>query len=152
MSFRRILVAIDFEESAEQALARAVELARTEGAELMLLHVYIDLPAYPDVTAGRVQAIYQEQRHWVEGELERRARHARAQGLIARPMVRTGSPAVTIAQVAAEQQADLVVVGTHGRSGLDRFMLGSVAERVVRQAPCPVLVVKPLGPAARAAA
>jgi universal stress protein A len=152
VSFRRILVAIDFAESAEQALARAVELARSESAELIILHVYIDLPAYPEVTAGRVEAIYEEQRRWVEDELERRARTARGQGLIVRPLVRTGSPAGTIARVAAEERADLVVVGTHGRSGIDRLVVGSVAERVVRHAPCPVLVVKPSAAAARAAA
>jgi nucleotide-binding universal stress UspA family protein len=151
VSFRRILVATDFEESAEQAIACAVELARADGAELVLLHVYMDLPTYPEVAAGRVEAIYEEQRRWVEGELERRARAARGRGLLASPLVRTGSPAPTIARVAAEERADLVVVGTHGRSGLDRLVLGSVAERVVRQAPCPVLVVKaPPAPAGRA--
>ena len=142
MSFRRILVATDFAESAEEALARAVDLGRTHGAELLLLHVFVDLPAYPEVSAGRVEAIYEEQRRWVEAELERQARRARSQGLLARPVLRTGAPASTIAEVAAEERADLVVVGTHGRTGLDRLVVGSVAERVVRLAPCPVLVVK----------
>jgi universal stress protein A len=150
MSFKRILVATDFAESAERALEVAVELARTHRAELILLHVYMDLPAYPEVTAGQVEAIYEEQRRWVEDALEQRARRARSAGLLARAVVRTGPPASTIAQTAADENADLVVIGTHGRSGLDRLIVGSVAERVVRLAPCPVLVVKARGTAARA--
>ena len=142
MTFRRILVATDFAESAEQALACAVQLARRHGAELMLLHVYMDLPAYPEITAGQVVAIYEEQRGWIEAALERRARRARSEGLLARALLRTGPAASTIAQTAREESADLVMVGTHGRAGLDRLILGSVAERVVRLAPCPVLVVK----------
>jgi universal stress protein A len=140
--FRRILVATDFAESAEQAFACAVQLARRHGSELMLLHVYIDLPAYPEITAGQVEAIYEEQRGWIEAALERRARRARGEGLLARALLRTGPAASTIAQTAKEESADLVVVGTHGRAGLDRLILGSVAERVVRLAPCPVLVIK----------
>ena len=150
MTFRRIVVATDFAESAERALACAVELARSHSAELLLLHVYMDLPAYPEVTAGQVQAIYEEQRRWVDETLERRARSARAAGLLARAIVRTGPPASTIAETAAEEEADLVVVGTHGRSGLDRLIVGSVAERVVRLATCPVLVVKTADTVARA--
>jgi nucleotide-binding universal stress UspA family protein len=132
MTFRRILVATDFAESAERALTSAVQLARRHGAEVMLLHVYMDLPAYPEITAGQVEVIWEEQRRWIEDALERRARAARAEGVIARALLKTGP------------------VGTHGRSGLDRLIVGSVAERVVRLAPCPVLVVKTAERAARA--
>ena len=142
MTFRRILVATDFAESAERALASAVQLARRHGAELVLLHVYMDLPAYPAITAGQVEAIYEEQRRWIESALERRARSARSEGLLARALLRTGPAASTIVAAANDEGADLLVVGTHSRSGLDRFIVGSVAERVVRLATCPVLVVK----------
>ena len=150
MNFRRILVATDFAESAERALACAVQLARRHGAELVLVHVYMDLPAYPEITAGQVEAIYEEQRAWIEAALERRARAARGEGLLARAVLRTGPAASTIAETAKDEGADLLVVGTHGRSGLDRLILGSVAERVVRLASCPVLVVKSAEAAARA--
>jgi len=150
VNFRRIVVATDFAESAERALACAVQLARRHAAELILLHVYMDLPAYPEITAGQVEAIYEEQRGWIESALERRARSARGEGLLARAVLRTGSPAPTIAEMAREEDADLIVVGSHGRSGLDRLILGSVAERVVRLASCPVLVVKSAAAAARA--
>ena len=150
MTLRRILVATDFAESAERALACAVQLARRHGAELVLVHVYMDLPAYPEITAGQVVAIYEEQRAWIEAALERRARAARGEGLLARAVLRTGPAASTIAETAKDEGADLLVVGTHGRSGLDRLILGSVAERVVRLASCPVLVVKSAEAAARA--
>ena len=150
MNFRRILVATDFAESAERALACAVQLARRHGTELVLVHVYMDLPAYPEITAGQVVAIYEEQRAWIEAALERRARAARGEGLLARAVLRTGPAASTIAETAKDEGADLLVVGTHGRSGLDRLILGSVAERVVRLASCPVLVVKSAEAAARA--
>lgn len=150
MTFRRILVATDFAESAERALTCGVQLARRHGAELLLLHVYMDLPAYPEITAGQVEAIYEEQRRWIEDALERRARAARAEGLLARALLKTGPAASTIAETAAKEGADLIAVGTHGRSGLDRLIVGSVAERVVRLASCPVLVVKAADTTARA--
>lgn len=150
MTFHRILVATDFAESAERALAWGVQLARQHGAELILLHVYMDLPAYPEITAGQVEAIYEEQRRWIEEALERRARSARGEGVRARAILRTGPPASTIAETATEEGADLLLVGTQGRSGLDRLIVGSVAERVVRLATCPVLVVKSAETAARA--
>jgi len=142
MTLTRIVIATDFAESAERALDYAVELARMQGAELILLHVFAVLPAYPEMASAQLAAIFEEQRRWVEDELEQRAQRARATGVLMRPLVRTGSPAAMIAQTAQEEGADMVVVGTHGRSGLDRLMLGSVAERTVRIAPCPVLVVK----------
>jgi nucleotide-binding universal stress UspA family protein len=149
VTFRRILVATDFAESAERAFEYAVDLAKIHGAELVLLHVYMDLPAYPEVSAGQVATIYEEQRRWVDDALDRRARSARASGVLARALVRTGAPAPVIAETAADERVDLVVVGTHGRSGLDRLLVGSVAERVVRTAPCPVLVAKTRTTAAR---
>jgi nucleotide-binding universal stress UspA family protein len=127
-----------------------VQLARRHGAELVLLHVYMDLPAYPEITAGQVEAIYEEQRRWIDSALERRARSARSEGLLARALLRTGPAASTIADTAREEGADLLVVGTHSRSGLDRLIVGSVAERVVRLAACPVLVIKTADTAARA--
>ena len=150
MSFRRILVATDFAESAERALACAVQLARQHAAEIILLHVYMDLPAYPEISAGQVEAIYEEQRTWIEDALERRARRARGEGVLARTLLRTGPAASTISATAADEHADLLVVGTHGRSGLDRLIVGSVAEHVVRLATCPVLVVKSADTADRA--
>ena len=100
----------------------------------------MDLPAYPEVTAGQLRDLRGAAAR-VDDTLELRARRA-CPGSPARALVRTGPAASTIGQTAIDEHVDLVVVGTHGRSGLDRLIVGSVAERVVRVAPCPVLVVK----------
>jgi nucleotide-binding universal stress UspA family protein len=141
--FTRIVATTDFSESAEQSWRVAIELARVHRAELILLHVFVELPLYADVPAATVLEVYEEQRRWVQDELDARVRPVAAEGVTARVRLETGQTAETITRVAEEERADLVVAGTHGRSGLDRVFVGSVAERVVRTAPCPVLVVRP---------
>jgi len=141
--FSRIVAATDFSEPADHAWRTARELAHVHRAELVLLHVFVELPLYAETPATVVLQVYEEQRRWVQDELHARAKDAAADGVTVRTRLETGSAPETIARVAGEEHADLVVVGTHGRSGLDRIILGSVAERVVRVVPCPVLVVRP---------
>jgi nucleotide-binding universal stress UspA family protein len=145
--FQRILCATDFSETAEAAWDMARDLARVHGAELMLLHVFADLPqySYAEVPAPTVQQVWESQRRWVDEAVAERVAVATRAGLRARPIVKTGAAAAVIAETAAEERADLVVIGTHGRTGLNRLLVGSVAERVVRLAPCPVVTVKPSG-------
>ena len=150
--FRRILVATDFAPSAEAAWSSARELARVHGSELLLVHVYVELPPYAEVGAAEVQRIYEEQRRWVQDELDRLAADARAAGLTARALLKVGPPADTITETARDEACDLIVVGTQGRSALDRLLIGSVAERVVRHAACPVLVIKTIDRESRRAA
>jgi universal stress protein A len=149
--FQRILCATDFSDTAEAAWEAACELARVHRAELILVHAFVELPVYPEVAVVEVQRVWDEQRRWVEGELEQRAAAARARGLGVRWMLKTGPPAEGIVEAVGEAQADVLVIGTHGRTGLTRLLIGSVAERVVRIAPVPVLIVKPpaTGQAAR---
>jgi nucleotide-binding universal stress UspA family protein len=152
--FERIICATDFSDTAEVAWTLAVELARAHQAELVLVHVFIELPVYPEVAVSSIQQVWEEQRLWAEQQLAERVEAAAGRGLTVRYLLRTGTAAEEIAQTATDEHADLVVVGTHGRTGLNRLMIGSVAERVVRVAPCPVLTVKPrpVRKAARAAA
>ncbi|HEV8614165.1 MAG TPA: universal stress protein [Methylomirabilota bacterium] len=150
--FRRILVATDFAPSAEAAWTSAMELARAHGSEVVLVHVYVELPPYAEVGAADVQRIYEEQRGWIQAELDRRVAGARAAGLTARGLLKVGPPADTITETALDEACDLIVVGTQGRGALDRLIVGSVAERVVRHAACAVLVVKTIELAARRAA
>jgi nucleotide-binding universal stress UspA family protein len=142
VTFRRVLVATDFAPSAERAWAIAMDLARAQSAELVLLHAYVELPAYADIAVPDLQRVYDEQRAWVQHALDERVAAATTTGLRARALVRTGRAADTICESARDLACDLIVVGTQGRAGLDRLVVGSVAERVVRHAPCPVLVVK----------
>ena len=143
--FKRILCATDFSDTAEVAWEIACELARVHRAELALVHVFAELPlyGYAELPAPNVQQIWDEQRLWVQQALDQRVDAATARGLTARSDLLTGSAPQAIADAAGSDGSDLVVIGTHGRTGLHRLVIGSVAERVVRIAPCPVLTVKP---------
>ncbi len=140
----RILVPIDFSEPAEQALDHAAELARTYEAQLWLLHV-VEEPAFPSFYGAGAMALYGKL-----PDLDRRARAAlaeRAAGLgeTVRPVqthVVRGNASASIVAFAEEQDIDLIVIASRGLSGVRGVLLGSVAEKVVRRAPCPVLVVR----------
>lgn len=151
--FERILSATDFSDTAETAWELARELARVHQAELVLVHVFVELPVYPEVAVTTIQRVWEEQRLWIEQQLAERVEAATARGVTTRYLLRTGTAAEEISRAATDEAAALVVVGTHGRTGINRMLIGSVAERVVRIAPCPVLTVKPraTGEAARAA-
>lgn len=141
--FKRILCATDFSDTAETAWEAACQLARVHQAELTLVHVFVELPVYPEVAVTTIQGVWEEQRLWIEQQLTERVEAATARGITARYLLRTGTAPEEIARASTDEGADLVVVGTHGRTGIDRLLIGSVAERVVRAAPCPVLTVKP---------
>jgi nucleotide-binding universal stress UspA family protein len=141
--FKRIVCATDFSDTAEAAWEIACELARIHRAELVLVHVFVELPVYPEVAVTTIQRVWEEQRSWVEQRLAERVEAATARGLTASYRLRTGTTPEEVARTATDEAADLVVVGTHGRTGINRLVIGSVAERVLRIAPCPVLTVKP---------
>jgi universal stress protein A len=141
--FKRIACGTDFSDTAETAWELACELARVHHAELVLVHVFIEMPLYSEVAVMTIQQVWEEQRAWVEQQLVERAEAATKRGLSARYLLRTGTAPDEIVQAAVDEAADLIVVGTHGRSGIERLVIGSVAERVVRHASCPVLTVKP---------
>ncbi len=140
----RILHPTDFSGCAEQARAEAIRLARALGAEVVLLHAFVETVLYGEGLTGmaEVERIYEAQRRWAAETLEARVADTRASGVPASARLRVGSPYEEIAQVAEEEGADLIVMGTHGRSGFRRLLLGSVADRVVRTAPCPVVTVR----------
>lgn len=143
--WKRILCPVDFSGASRVAMKAAAELAARFGAELTLFHAY-PLPGYtlPEGTILPSSASLQElaretEEHlaaWkVEAELAGAGRVAVAQAV--------GEPAGEIVAFARSGAFDLVVVGTHGRTGLSHVLLGSVAERVVRRSPCPVLTFRP---------
>ena len=139
--FKRIVCATDFSDTAEAAWDLASDLAQTHRAELVLVHVFIELPVYPEVAVASIQQVWEEQREWAERQLAARIEAAVKRGLTARYLLKTGTAPEEIMQAATDEHADLIVVGTHGRTGIERLVIGSVAERVVRLAPCPVLTV-----------
>ena len=85
---------------------------------------------------------FEKGRQWVAEALDKIAAKAKDKGLTVRPLMRTGAPAQEIVDLATAEHADLVIMGTHGRGGVSRVLLGSVADRVIRLAPCPVLTVR----------
>ena len=145
MAFKRILVATDFSACADAARVVATALARALGATLALVHVQSPLPTYAFAEGGALDLarLEDEQRRWALERLEIQAEEtARAAGIAVTTAIRVGTPAAEIVEAAREAGADVIVVGTHGRTGLNRLLIGSVAERVVRTAPCPVLTVR----------
>ena len=145
MQFRHILAPTDFSEYSKQAVASALELAKTFGAKLTILHV-IELPAYPVETYAppSVTVTFLD-------DLERQASQVLAQivpeaesaGVEVARLVTIGSPYRKIIDMAEAEQVDLIVMATAGRTGFSRLVMGSIAERVVRTASCPVLTLRP---------
>ena len=141
---KRIVCATDFSTTSEAALAEAERLAGQLGAELVLLHVAVEAPLWREgIYTPEVRKVFESQRQWAVETLAARAAALGANGVPGRVLVKSGSPWREIIDTARDEGAELIVIGTHGRSGLNRMLLGSVAERVVRQAPCPVLTVGP---------
>jgi nucleotide-binding universal stress UspA family protein len=143
ISLKTILVPIDFSDHAASVIEWAAHLAEEHGSKLVLLHAY-HLP----VEFQQLEAAYLPPDFWsnvkseAKTQLERHAEELRARGLTVEAEVREGYPATVIEEEAGRVSADLVVIGTRGLSGLKHLFLGSVAERVVQRAPCPVLTVK----------
>jgi nucleotide-binding universal stress UspA family protein len=143
-AFARILVPVDFSSASTAALATATRLARDLGAGLVLLHVTVEAPLYsePPFSGRRIRDVYRGAAEWARRRLDELSRRARVAGLDVRTDVRAGVPHREIVARANAVRAGLIVMGTHGRGGVERSLLGSVADRVVRTAPCPVLTVR----------
>ena len=153
MSSGCIVHPTDFSETAQAAEAQAVGLARALGAELLILHVPVEGMLYGETPFGRAELdrVYEAQRQWAQQAIHARVTAARAAGVTARGLVSSGVPAPVIVRTAETEGATMIVIGTHGRGGVARFLLGSVAERVVRTATCPVLTVRSAGTTAPSA-
>ena len=143
----RILVPIDFSEHSKKALEYAVPFARQFGASLELLYV-VEPTIYPaDFSFGQVGFPNVEEELRTRGHHELGTLIAKTIGgrVKARASVRTGKAFFEIAQFAQEQGIDLIIIATHGHTGMEHVLFGSTAEKVIRHAPCPVLVVPAAG-------
>ncbi len=157
--FTRILVAVDSDEIAEAVVATAAGLAQPLGAQIALLHVVDSAAAITPLAAAAEPAglgvptlggaanmqvteqVLEEQQQvgetFVEGLVDRLPA-----GIAAEVLLREGAPAATIVAAAKEWHAALIVIGTHGRGGMERLVVGSTAEAVLRAAACPVLTIR----------
>jgi nucleotide-binding universal stress UspA family protein len=139
---RKILCPVDFSTGSERALGKAEELAKALGAELELLHVYqLPVLALPDAPVTVSPTFIADLTDRAEQALKPLADKVKTHGLAVSTKLLEGAPAETIVSRAQELRAELIVMGTHGRSGFRRFLLGSTAERVVRTSAVPVLTV-----------
>jgi nucleotide-binding universal stress UspA family protein len=134
-----ILHPTDFSERSKSALAVACTLARDHGALLLILHV--EVPPVGACDEGVVVLDLEAYEQGLRKELEQ-VRPETGKIRVARRLVMATDPVAEILRTARRERCDLIVMGTHGRTGLKRLVLGSVAEQVLRRAPCPVLTVK----------
>jgi nucleotide-binding universal stress UspA family protein len=144
MRLERILCPIDFSDYAREAMKAAIDLARQGNGELRLVHAY-HLPAFAyGEGAFGLPEMHLRLREAAEQGLSQWAKEARAAG-VARvsAFAADGVAWDVVCRLAKDEGIDLIVMGTHGRTGLRHALLGSVAEKVVRHAPCPVLVIRP---------
>jgi universal stress protein A len=141
MDIGRILVPSDFSEYSEKALNWAVTIAEQWRSHLYLCHI-IPQPSYPHLLAGADLVEFETQlRGAAETQLHDLKSKQQSRGVQIDLRVVLGEPFHDICRIAEEEQIDLIVMGTHGRTGIRHALLGSVAERVMRHSPCPVLVV-----------
>jgi len=142
MKIRRILYPTDFSENAAAAWPYALHMAEQLGARVLLLHVTPGPYPAPEtfLSAEQWREIFAAHRR--EAEVQLGALASTAPEVKAEILVTRGVPFLEIVRVAAERKADLIVMGTHGRTGLAHALMGSVAEKVVRMAACPVLTVR----------
>jgi universal stress protein A len=148
IQIERILAPTDFSAHAEEALRYACELAERLGAELHVLHVLSEVvPTGPDPLLMPVMPpqFYQDDENRALKLLETVLDPSWGKPPSVTTAIRWGTPAEAVVDYAAEENVDLIVVATHGRTGLSHVLLGSVAERIVREAPCPVLTIRNKG-------
>jgi universal stress protein A len=152
VTYRRLLVAIDFSEYSKKTIEYAIQLATFTGASLKILHVcptlghlavcYHGLHIGNDLVKGLTEMASREAKE----KLSLVTEETLAKGLKAQSILRVGSPYEEIVSVAKTMEADLIVIGSHGKRGFGRLLLGSTTERVLQHSPCAVLVVKDLAP------
>lgn len=141
---RRILHPTDFSRGSAPAFAKAVELAKSNHAQLQLLHVLDPLVPTPDgyVSPPTYEQLRKSAQAYGSKQLARLVARAGKAGVRATAVLREGRPPSEIVRAARASKADLIVIGTHGRTGWSRLLLGSVAGRIIGLAKCPVLTVR----------
>jgi nucleotide-binding universal stress UspA family protein len=145
IDLRRILVPTDFSKSSENALTYALALAEKFGAEVHLLHVVQDLALFiPEAVLPAPPLVPPVEQFAAAAReaLEHAIRGRQQAGITIHPEVAEGVPYEEVLRFAKQRDVDLIVMGTHGHTGLAHVFLGSIAEKVVRRAPCPVLTVR----------
>lgn len=139
---KKVLVPIDFSDYSKSALKYAVNFSKIFSAEIILIYVVEPVIYPPDFSMGQI-AMPSLNTEWDErakDELEKLAKNEI--GTTIKTIIKTGKPFVEIIETAKEENIDLIIIATHGHSGVEHILFGSTAEKVVRKAPCPVLTLR----------
>lgn len=145
VNLKKIVVPQDFSEYSLHALKYAVTLAGLFGSELIVIHV-VEPIVYPaDFSFGQVSipAMEEEIRKHSEEQLNDLIAKEIPGNIRTTSVIRVGKPFIEIVEISKSENADLIVISSHGRTGMDHVLFGSTADKVVRKAPCPVLTVRP---------
>jgi nucleotide-binding universal stress UspA family protein len=143
--FQRILVPIDFSQYSDEILAYALEMARKFDASIDLIHIIPNMdyftPYESFMAAENIVAVQKGVEGEVEKDLDEVAQ--KLPGITVKKVIRTGVAFVEILDYVKSEGIDLIIMGTRGRGGLEHIIIGSVAEKVLRKSPCPVLTIRP---------
>jgi len=143
-NIKKVLVPIDFSDYSKGSLIYAVSFVRQFNAELILIYVVEPVIYPPDFSMGQIaipSVDLEIDKRAVE-ELEKLAEKEIPHEIKVKTIVKTGKPFIEIIETAAEEEIDLIIIATHGHTGVEHILFGSTAEKVVRKAPCPVLTLR----------
>lgn len=143
-TIKKVLVPIDFSDYSKSALKYAVNFAKTFDADIILIYVVEPVIYPPDFSMGQIAmpSINTEWDDRAKDELQKLAKSEIAEIANVKTIIKTGKPFVEIIETAKEENIDLIIIATHGHSGVEHILFGSTAEKVVRKAPCPVLTLR----------
>jgi nucleotide-binding universal stress UspA family protein len=141
---KKVLVPIDFSDYSKSSLRYAINFAKQFNAEIYLIYVVEPVIYPPDFSMGQI-AIPSVNAEWDERareELKNLAKTEIPEGVTVKTILKNGKPFLEIIDTASEENIDLIIIATHGHSGVEHILFGSTAEKVVRKAPCPVLTLR----------
>lgn len=144
ISIKKVLVPIDFSDYSKSALKYAVNFAKTFKADITLIYVVEPIIYPPDFSMGQI-AVPSVNTEWDEvakEELNKLAKSEISNDVNVKTIIKTGKPFIEIIETAVEDNTDIIIISTHGHSGVEHILFGSTAEKVVRKAPCPVLTLR----------
>ena len=143
-TIKKVLVPIDFSDYSKSALKYAVNFTKSFNAEIILIYVVEPVIYPPDFSMGQIAmpSINTEWDDRAKDELAKLAKNEITGVNSVKTVIKTGKPFVEIIETAKEENVDLIIIATHGHSGVEHILFGSTAEKVVRKAPCPVLTLR----------
>jgi nucleotide-binding universal stress UspA family protein len=144
IKIKKILVPIDFSDYSKTALKYSANYAKQFGADLILIYVVEPIIYPPDFSMGQLALpnVNLELDKRASEELQKLAQNEIDKSIKVKTLVKTGKPFVEIIDVAQNEDVDLIIIATHGHSGMEHILFGSTADKVVRKAPCPVLTIR----------